>query len=188
MCSCLQFSRPLFQPHPLRLASQRPFTLLSLRLPEPHTSLPHSKQAEQDRGRQASRVVNLPRVWRKSDPGALDGPPSLLSNLFSSRVSTDSNRRGRAQSIENLPVSSNLRSLFLGKNKITKIEGLEGLTGLRTLSIQSALSSPPFRSSAPKMQALIFLHNGFAQAIVLPASKDSTRLSTSRSSTSHTTV
>ena len=45
------------------------------------------------------------------------------------------------QTIENLPISANLRSLFLGKNKITKIENLEGLTGLRTLSIQSA--SPP---------------------------------------------
>ena len=42
------------------------------------------------------------------------------------------------QTIENLPISANLRSLFLGKNKITKIENLEGLTGLRTLSIQSA--------------------------------------------------
>jgi hypothetical protein len=41
------------------------------------------------------------------------------------------------QTIENLPQSANLKSLFLGKNKITKIEGLDGLTGLTTLSIQS---------------------------------------------------
>ncbi len=43
----------------------------------------------------------------------------------------------RIRTIENLPISANLKSLFLGKNKITKIEGLNGLTGLRTLSIQS---------------------------------------------------
>jgi len=45
----------------------------------------------------------------------------------------------RIRTIENLPISANLKSLFLGKNKITKIEGLAGLTGLRTLSIQSKL-------------------------------------------------
>ena len=45
----------------------------------------------------------------------------------------------RIRTIENLPISANLKSLFLGKNKITKIEGLKGLTGLRTLSIQSEL-------------------------------------------------
>lgn len=44
---------------------------------------------------------------------------------------------GSSKTIENLPSSANLRSLFLGKNKITKIQGLEGLTGLKTLSIQS---------------------------------------------------
>lgn len=43
----------------------------------------------------------------------------------------------RIRTIENLPSSATLRSLFLGKNKITKIQGLEGLTGLTTLSIQS---------------------------------------------------
>lgn len=58
------------------------------------------------------------------------------------------------QTIENLPISPNLRSLFLGKNKITKIEvsdsdfcpakmlrsyaqGLDGLVNLKRLSIQS---------------------------------------------------
>lgn len=55
----------------------------------------------------------------------------------------------RPQSLENLPVSANLRSLFLGKNKITKIENLEGLTGLQTLSLQSAHSPClPFPSCA----------------------------------------
>lgn len=54
------------------------------------------------------------------------------------------------QTIENLPVSANLRSLFLGKNKITKIEGLDGLTGLRTLSIQSA--SPLTSSLFPRLE------------------------------------
>ncbi|KAK4053503.1 anaphase-promoting complex subunit Cut9 [Microbotryomycetes sp. JL201] len=47
----------------------------------------------------------------------------------------------RIRAIENLPISANLQSLFLGKNKITKLEGLDGLTGLRTLSVQSEPSS-----------------------------------------------
>lgn len=44
----------------------------------------------------------------------------------------------QGQTIDSLPISANLKSLFLGKNKITKIENLDGLTGLTTLSIQSA--------------------------------------------------
>lgn len=46
-----------------------------------------------------------------------------------------------------------MRSLFLGKNKITKIENLDGLTGLRTLSIQSA-SFPLGSARHTRQQAL----------------------------------
>lgn len=40
------------------------------------------------------------------------------------------------QSIENIDALSNLDSLFLGKNKITKLQNLDALTNLTVLSIQ----------------------------------------------------
>ena len=40
------------------------------------------------------------------------------------------------QVIENISTLTNLTSLFMGKNKLTKIQGLDTLTQLRTLSIQ----------------------------------------------------
>ena len=42
-----------------------------------------------------------------------------------------------AQVIENLSPLVNLTQLFLGKNKITKLQGFEGLAKLRILSVQS---------------------------------------------------
>lgn len=42
--------------------------------------------------------------------------------------------------IENLGPLVNLESLFLGKNKITKIEGLDALPNLRVLSLQVTLT------------------------------------------------
>lgn len=40
------------------------------------------------------------------------------------------------QRLENLEELTNLRSLYVGKNKITKLEGLSTLIKLGTLSIQ----------------------------------------------------
>lgn len=40
------------------------------------------------------------------------------------------------QRLENLEQLTNLRSLYVGKNKITKLEGLSTLVKLGTLSIQ----------------------------------------------------
>ena len=40
------------------------------------------------------------------------------------------------QTIENISMLTNLTSLFIGKNKITKLQGLETLVNLRTLSMQ----------------------------------------------------
>ncbi|GAA5876346.1 hypothetical protein JCM16303_007107 [Sporobolomyces ruberrimus] len=67
----------------------------------------------------------------------------------------------RIRTIENLPISSTLRSLFLGKNKITKIEGLKGLTGLQTLSIQSnRLTTIEGLDSLTSLEELYLSHNG----------------------------
>lgn len=40
------------------------------------------------------------------------------------------------QAIENIDALANLDSLFLGKNKITKLQNLDALTNLTVLSIQ----------------------------------------------------
>lgn len=40
------------------------------------------------------------------------------------------------QAIENIDTLANLDSLFLGKNKITKLQNLDALTNLTVLSIQ----------------------------------------------------
>lgn len=43
---------------------------------------------------------------------------------------------GILQAIENIDTLANLDSLFLGKNKITKLQNLDALTNLTVLSIQ----------------------------------------------------
>lgn len=51
--------------------------------------------------------------------------------------------RLRAQTIENLSPLSTLTELFLGKNKITAIDGLSSLVELRVLSLQVGLRPAP---------------------------------------------
>ena len=43
---------------------------------------------------------------------------------------------GAFQVLENLESLTSLQSLFVGKNKIAKLQGLDALVNLRTLSIQ----------------------------------------------------
>ena len=54
------------------------------------------------------------------------------------------------QAIENIDTLTNLESLFLGKNKITKLQNLDALTNLTVLSMQvrSFLSHPSLRTLA----------------------------------------
>lgn len=51
-----------------------------------------------------------------------------------------------SQVIENLDTLSSLQSLFLGTNKITKLQNLEGLHNLTVLSIQVFYLSFPQHS------------------------------------------
>ena len=48
------------------------------------------------------------------------------------------------QTIENLQSLSNLTELWLGKNKISKLQGLESLVNLRVLSLQVGTRSNEF--------------------------------------------
>jgi hypothetical protein len=61
----LQLPRPLVQPPPFRITSQRCNSFFSLRLPESHTSLPHSEQTFENRGSERSSQFDVLRVWRK---------------------------------------------------------------------------------------------------------------------------
>lgn len=54
-----------------------------------------------------------------------------------------------SQAIENIDTLTNLQSLFLGKNKITKLQNLDALTNLTVLSMQVLTSAP-----APKPPCL----------------------------------
>lgn len=45
--------------------------------------------------------------------------------------------------IENIDTLTNLESLFLGKNKITKLQNLDALTNLTVLSMQVRTAQPP---------------------------------------------
>lgn len=52
-----------------------------------------------------------------------------------------------SQAIENIDTLTNLESLFLGKNKITKLQNLDALSNLRVLSMQVPLQLCPPRSA-----------------------------------------
>jgi Leucine-rich repeat (LRR) protein len=54
-----------------------------------------------------------------------------------------------SQAIENIDTLTNLESLFLGKNKITKLQNLDALTNLTVLSMQ-VLILPSFQPLAPQ--------------------------------------
>lgn len=65
------------------------------------------------------RLYNASRVYRLQF-----GIPATLSPLVI------------LQAIENIDALTNLDSLFLGKNKISKLQNLDALTNLTVLSIQ----------------------------------------------------
>lgn len=48
-----------------------------------------------------------------------------------------------SQAIENIDTLTSLDSLFLGKNKITKLQNLDALSNLRVLSMQVLLKPCP---------------------------------------------
>lgn len=48
-----------------------------------------------------------------------------------------------SQAIENIDTLTSLESLFLGKNKITKLQNLDALTNLTVLSMQVLTPCPP---------------------------------------------
>ncbi|XP_074820326.1 protein phosphatase 1 regulatory subunit 7 isoform X1 [Natator depressus] len=68
---------------------------------------------------------------------------------------------GARQAIENTDTLTNLDSLFLGKNKITKLQNLDALTNLTVLSIQSnRLTKIEGLQNLVNLRELYLSHNG----------------------------
>lgn len=67
-----------------------------------------------------------------------------------------------SQAIENIDTLTNLESLFLGKNKITKLQNLDALTNLTVLSMQvltrlhAPAAEPRLGHNCPAPRTLVF--------------------------------